>query len=156
MLLILFSWQPWKIFQLQKDSPICKSPHSFKVAEPRLTPRSSDSNSFPVSKLCVNPLPENALLPILSGVASLWAAGEGRGKGAPPRPGGSYRQSWESWGCGQLEEGTQALDCISSVVWEPRISGSWGCGFPEENDFPPNWRTNYHGIANFFFYWMRS
>lgn len=102
MLLILFSWQFWNIFQFQKDSPIYKSSHSFEVAELRLAPRSSDSNSFPVSKLGVNPPPEDALLPVwccFPPSRLVKAQGEGR----PLDPGGSYLcphcQSWAAWCC---------------------------------------------------------
>lgn len=111
MLLISFSWQLWKIFQLQKDSPICKSSHSFEVAELRLAPRSSDSNSFPVSKLGVNPPPEDAPLPVLSGVASFPADWRGHRRGLPHCPPRSGRKLpvptppvlgslvlWTAWG----------------------------------------------------------
>lgn len=154
MLLILFSWQFWNIFQFQKYSPIYKSSHSFEVAELRLAPRSSDSNSFPVSKLGVNPPPEDALFPVwccFPPSRLVKAQGEGR----PLDPGGSYLcphcQSWAAWCCGQLGEGTQALHCLLSSSWEPRRSGSWGVAFQRRTISPQTGGLTNMGLPTFYF-----
>lgn len=142
MLLILFSWPVWKIFPASKRFPLLQKFPQFWSGRSKIHSHIFRLQLIPSLQARVNPLPEDAL----SGVPLRRLVGAEGGRKWPD----PHCQSWE---CRTVlvtaGDGTHALGGVTSAVGEPRISGCWGCGSPE-NDFPSNWGTHM-GRPTFYF-----